>query len=65
MIAESYRIGKRFQNKNTLEIVIVDTHEIDNYETKYFIGSDWGDMYEFLDEDLFNDLDYYDEIKRE
>jgi len=61
MLATDFKEGNRFQNKVTKEIYGVE----DLFGGRIFVNQDSGDTYTFLDEDLFNDLEYYSEIKGE
>lgn len=61
MLAIDFKKGSRFQNKVTKEIYEVE----DLFDGLVFVNQDNGDTYTYLDEDLFNDLEYYSEIKGE
>lgn len=54
MNALNYKIGKQIRNKQTKEIL-----EIQNINgKKLWVNLDWGDTFDWVDEDLYDDLDY-------
>lgn len=55
MLAKNCKLGKRLKHKETN--AIFEVQEIDG--EKVWVDIKWGDIFEFLDEDLFWDLDYY------
>ena len=58
MNACNYNIGHRFQNIHTFEIIEV----VELEDRNYFEGWKTGDIFESVDEDNFNDLQYYEEM---
>lgn len=57
MLASECRIGKRLRHKelNT----IIEVKEIDG--SKVWEETQWGDIFDWVDEDLYDDLDYFNE----
>lgn len=54
MLASSCRLGKRLRHKQFKNIL--EVQEIDG--VKLWVDLKWGDTFDWVDEDLYNDLDY-------
>lgn len=52
MIAGNFKIGTRFKNKETGHVISV----IEEEGNKYFEDEVWGDLFDFVDEDLYDEL---------
>ncbi|MGU8921269.1 hypothetical protein ACV3UV_11225 [Clostridium perfringens] len=52
MIASNFKVGTRFKNKATGRIIVV----IEEDNKKYFEEEIWGDLYDYVDEDLYEEL---------
>lgn len=57
MKASECRIGKRLRHKELK--TIVEVKEINGQ--KVWEETEWGDIFDFVDEDLYDDLDYFNE----
>ena len=55
MLASDYRLGKRIRHKEFK--TILEVQEIDG--EKYWVHLEYGDTFDYVDEDLYDDLDYY------
>lgn len=53
MLAKDYGLGKKFKNKETG--FIIEVVELED-ECKYFQEQKWGDIYDYVDEDLYEEL---------
>ncbi|HAT4302193.1 TPA: hypothetical protein I9089_002298 [Clostridium perfringens] len=51
MIASNFKIGTRFKNKETGHVISVIEEG-----NKYFEDEVWGDLFDFVDEDLYDEL---------
>lgn len=55
MLSSECKVGKRLRHKELNTILEVE--EIDG--VKLFVEQKWGDAFDYVDEDLYYDLDYY------
>lgn len=57
MRASECRIGKKLRHKELK--TIIEVKEIDG--SKVWEDTQWGDIFDWVDEDLYDDLDYVNE----
>lgn len=55
MSASECRLGKRLRHKQSKDIL--EVQEVDGI--KLWVNLEWGDTFSYVDEDLYDDLDYY------
>jgi hypothetical protein len=55
MLASKCRLGKRLRHKQSKEIL--EIQEVDG--EKLWVNLIWGDTFDYVDEDLYDDLDYF------
>lgn len=55
MLASKCRLGKRLRHKQSKEILEIQEVEGE----KMWVNLIWGDTFDYVDEDLYDDLDYF------
>ncbi|GAA0115270.1 hypothetical protein [Clostridium senegalense] len=57
MLASECRLGKKLKHKQSKDIM--EVQEINGI--KLWVNLNWGDRFSWVDEDLYDDLDYFTE----